>query len=199
MTTTAYHQYTNIPYLSGGYASAPVIAPLSTNQTPLQMEVHNHGVLYGIHPNPPQFYPASGSSEFSNARRQYQRTHTTQYNMGTGTVMYSPLGPTSVYHGDTQRSYSQSQATKYNAPKDSSQYISARKAAAVGKSSFKQGLPAWAPLSYKSFDRNDVRTLLGRVRRAGCAAPAKKGSIYNTSLRNNGNGPGWGALVSQNY
>lgn len=199
MTTIAYHQYTNIPYMSGSYASAPVNAPLSTNQTPLQMPKHNYGVLVGLRPNPPQFYPSDGASQFSNARSQYRRTHTTQNNMGTGTVMYSPIGSTSVYHGDTQRSYSQSQATKYNAPKDSSLYISARKAAAIGKSSFKQGLPAAAPLSYKSFDRNDVKTILGRVRRAGCVAPAKKGSIYNTSLRNNNHGPGWGGLVSQNY
>jgi hypothetical protein len=199
MTTIAYHQYTNIPYLSGTYASAPVNAPLSTNQTPLQMPKHNYGVLTGLHPNPPQFYPADGASEFSNSRRQYLRTHTTQYNMGTGTVMHSPVGPTSVYNADTQRSYLLSQATKYNAPKDSSQYISARKAAAVGQSSFKQGLPTYAPLSYKSFDRNDVKTILGRVRRAGCNAPAKKGSIYNTSLTNNDRGAGWGALVSQNY
>ena len=199
MTTIAYHQYTNIPYLSGSYASAPVNAPLSTNQTPLQMPKHNYGILVGIHPNPPQFNPADGASEFSNARRQYQRTHTTQYNMGTGTVMYSQIRPTSVYNAGTQRSYLLSQSTKYNAPKDSSQYISARKAAAVGKSSFKQGLPTYAPLSYKSFDRNDVKTILGRVRRAGCVAPAKKGSIYNTSLRNNDRGAGWGGLVSQNY
>lgn len=199
MTTIAYHQYTNIPYMSGSYASAPVNAPLSTNRRPLEMGIHNHGVLVGLHPNPPQFYPASGNGDFSNSRRQYQRTHTTQNNMGTGTVMYSPLAPTSVYHGDTQRSYLQSQSTKYNAPKDSSQYISARKAATVGKSSFKQGLPISAPLSYKSFDRNDVKTILGRVRRAGTVAPAKKGSIYNTSLRNNNRGEGWGALVSQNY
>ena len=42
MTTIAYKQYTNIPYMSGGYASAPVIAPLSTNQTPLMMPRHNY-------------------------------------------------------------------------------------------------------------------------------------------------------------
>lgn len=43
MTTLAYKQYTNIPY--GGYVSAPVIGPLSTNRTPLIMPRHNYGEL----------------------------------------------------------------------------------------------------------------------------------------------------------
>jgi len=58
MTTIAYHQYTNIPYMSGGYASAPVIGPLSTNRTPNTTFHSQLGVLEGIHPNPPQFYPS---------------------------------------------------------------------------------------------------------------------------------------------
>ena len=74
MTTIAYHQYTNIPYMSGGYASAPVSGPLSTNRTPLAMGKHNYGILSGIHPNPPQFGVADGASQFSNARHQYVRT-----------------------------------------------------------------------------------------------------------------------------
>ena len=74
MTTIAYHQYTNIPYMSGGYASAPVSGPLSTNRTPLAMGKHNYGVLNGIHPNPPQFGVTDGASQFSNARHQYLRT-----------------------------------------------------------------------------------------------------------------------------
>ena len=68
MTTIAYKQYTNIPYMSGGYASAPVIAPLSTNQTPLMMPRHNYGVLPGKHPNPPQFYPSVFSFESTGKR-----------------------------------------------------------------------------------------------------------------------------------
>jgi hypothetical protein len=199
MTTIAYHQYTNIPYASGTYASAPVVAPLSTNQTPLAMPKHNYGVLVGLRPNPPQFSPADGASEFSNARSQYRRTTTTQYNMGTGTRMEAPYGPTAVYSAGLQKSFLLSQSTKYIAPKCSSMYISARKAAAVGKSSLKYGLPNSAPLSYKSYDPNDARTILGRTRRAGTVAPAKKGSIYNWSLRNNAHGAGWGGLVSQNY
>ena len=196
MTTIAYKQYTNIPY--GGYVSAPVIGPLSTNRTPLMMPRHNYGELPGRHPNPPQFYPSDGASEFSNARRQYLRTRTTQYNMNTGTKMESNLPPTSVYSAGLQQSFLVSQSTKYNAPKCSSMYISAKKSAAVGKSSFKQGLPNDALLSYKNYNKNDVKTALKFSRAGGCVAPAKKGSIYNTSSCN-GRVCAWGSLVSQTY
>lgn len=198
MTTIAYKQYTNIPYMSGGYASAPVVGPLSTNRTPLMMARHDYGSLPGKHPNPPQYYPSDGASEFSNARRQYLRTRTTENNMGTGTQMYSNIGPTSVYSANLQKSFLVSQSTKYNAPKCSSMYTSARKSAAVGKSSFKQGLPNDALLTYKNFNRNDVKSALKFSRAGGCVAPAKKGSIYNTSLCN-GRVCAWGSLVSENY
>ena len=112
--------------------------------------------------------------------------------------MYSPLKPTSVFNAGTQRSYLLSQSTKYIAPTSSSMYISTRKAQAVGKSSYKQGLPASAPMSYKSFNTNDVKSALRFSRAGGCVAPAKKGSIFNTSLCN-GRVCAWGSLVSQNY
>ena len=184
MTTIAYHQYTNIPYMSGSYASAPVIGPLSTNQTPLAMPYHSYGVLTGVHPNPPQFYPSDGASTFSQARAQYRRTNTTQHNFGRGTQMYSLIPSTSQYSGDLQKKYNVSQSTKYVAPASSSMYISARKSAAVGQSSLKQGLPVNAPLTYKSYNTNDVITALRFSRAGGCVAPAKKGSIYNYSLCN---------------
>jgi len=198
MTTIAYHQYTNIPYMSGGYASAPVIGPLSTNRTPNTTFHSQLGVLTGIHPNPPQFYPSDGASTFSQARAQYRRTNTTQHNFGRGTQMYSLIPSTSQYSADTQRQYNVSQSTKYVAPATSSMYMSAKKSAAIGKSSLKYGLPNNAPLSYKCYDRNDVKTSLKFVRSGGCTAPAKKGSIFNNTLCN-GRICAIGSLVSQTY
>jgi hypothetical protein len=198
MTTIAYHQYTNIPYMSGGYASAPVIGPLSTDRTPNTTFHSQLGVLTGIHPNPPQFYPSDGASTFSQARAQYRRTNTTQHNFGRGTQMYSLIPSTSQYSADTQRQYNVSQSTKYVAPASSSMYMAAKKSAAVGKSSLKYGLPNNAPLSYKCYDRNDVKTALRMVRSGGCTAPAKKGSIFNYTLCN-GRICAIGSLVSQNY
>jgi hypothetical protein len=198
MTTIAYHQYTNIPYMSGSWASAPVTGPLSTNRTPSTTIQNQLGVLTGVHPNPPQFYPSDGASTFSQARAQYRRTNTTQYNFGRGTQSFSFLRPTTQYSADLQKSFLVSQSTKYTPPASSSMYMAAKKSAAVGQSSLKQGLPAAAPLSYKSYDRNDVKTALRMVRSGGCVAPAKKGSIYNRSLCSGAACP-WGALVSQNY
>jgi hypothetical protein len=198
MTTIVYHQYTNIPYMSGGYAGAPVTGPLSTNRTPSTTIQNQLGVLTGVHPNPPQFYPSDGASTFSQARAQYRRTNTTQYNFGRGTQSFSFLRPTTVYSADLQKSFVVSQSTKYVAPASSSMYMAAKKSAAVGKSSLKQGLPTNAQLSYKSYDRNDVKTALRMVRSGGCVAPAKKGSIFNTSLCSGAACP-WGALVSQTY
>jgi hypothetical protein len=198
MTTIAYHQYTNIPYMSGGYASAPVIGPLSTNRTPNTTFHSELGVLNGRHPNPPQFYPSDGASTFAQGRAQYRRTNTTQDNFQRGTKTFSFIKPTTQYSADLQKSFLVSQSTKYNAPACSSLYLSAKKSAAIGQSSLKQGLPDNALLGYKSYDRNDVKTALKFVRSGGCTAPAKKGSVFNTTLCN-GRVCARGSLVSQTY
>ena len=198
MTTIAYHQYTNIPYMSGSYAGAPQIGPLSTNRYPGTTMQNQLGVLQGLRPNPPQFYPSDGASTFSQARSQYRRTNTTQHNFERGTTMFSFLGPTTVYSADLQKSFTVSQSTKYNAPASTSLYISAKKSAAIGQSSFKQGLPYESPLSYKNYNRNDVKTALQFSRSGGCIAPKKVGSIYNRNLCN-GKTCARGSLVSQTY
>ena len=41
-----------------GYLNAPIIGPLSTNQTPCQIPYHSYGFLAGLKPTPPQFYPS---------------------------------------------------------------------------------------------------------------------------------------------
>jgi hypothetical protein len=198
MTTLAYKQYCNIPFSSGSYASGPIMGPIS-HQAPGQMPYHSYGILAGIHPNPPQFGVADGASQFSNARRQYARTAWSMEASKTGTDMYSPLKPTSVFNAGTQKSYLLSQSTKYIAPSSSSLFTSTQKARAVGKSSYKQGLPSSAPLTYKNYNTNDVKSALQSVRGGGCVAPRKKGAISNTSLVNNGRGAGWGEIVRQTY
>lgn len=190
MTTVAYFQYTNI---SNSYVSAPQNGPLNSSRTPLAMQNHNKGILSGMHPNPQQFYPSDGASEFSNARRQYLRTNTTQNNFSRGTQMYSTIPPTSQFISGLQKSYQVSQSTKYIPPASSSLYISAKKSSAVGRSS----MPTNIPLTYKNYNVNDVKTALRFVRSGGSVAPAKKGSIYNTSTSN---APvRWGSIVRQTY
>lgn len=195
MSFLAYKQYSTTAF--GGNVSAPINGPIS-HRTPLQMGPHNLGVLSGIRPNPPQFYPADGASQFVNARHQYLRTASYDKATKTGTEVSSNIRPTSVYVAGTQRSYLVSQSTKYLAPQSSSLYISTRKAQAVGKSSYKQGLSTESPLSYKNYNVNNVKSALRSVRGGGCVAPAKKGSIYNTSLTTGHVSP-WGANVRSTY
>jgi hypothetical protein len=39
---------------------------------PFAMPKHDNGVLYGLHPNPPQFENFNGSTEYSVSRQQYK-------------------------------------------------------------------------------------------------------------------------------
>jgi len=198
MTTIAYHQYTNIPYMGGTYASAPIIGPMSTNRYPHTISNHNLGVLVGKHPNPPKFYPSDNGGDFSTARSQYLRTASSNQATKTGIKENPDNRPMTYFCADTQRSYLVSGATKYVAPKDAGSYLATIKSRAIGKSSFKQGLPEYVPLSYKNYNRNDVKTALKFARAGGCVAPAKQGSIFNRNLCN-GRVCAQGSIVGQGY
>lgn len=182
------------------YVYAQNMGPLSTSQTPGQIHYHSYGVLQGVHPNPPQFYPADHASEFAQARHQYAKTASSvaQQLIARNKAITMKNGGL-FFSQSSQRQYPQTGHMNYITPPASSLYTSILKSRAVGKSSFKQGLPATAPLSYKSYDKNDVKTLLGRLRRVGCAAPAKKGSIYNRSCTAGGGICNRGAIVGQGY
>lgn len=67
-----------------------------------------------------------------------------------------------------------------NAWNTSSDYIARRKAKAIGKSSFKVGLPQDAELSFKSSENTFRNSSLARVRGSGSVAPKKKTSIQNS-------------------
>jgi len=167
-------QYNNV--------SSQTIGPLTSSQSPNVSGVKNLGVLNGIHPNPPKFYPADSTGDFSNARLQYSKTANSikQQMIARARVLESSR-PNTFYSMSTQRPHSVSTHTNYIPPQDSSLYISSRKSKALGKSSYKQGLPAEAPLSFKNYNRNDTNHALKRARSGGCVAPPKCGSIFNKS------------------
>jgi hypothetical protein len=167
-------QYNNV--------SSQTIGPLTSSQAPNVSGVKNLGVLNGIHPNPPKFYPADSTGDFSNARLQYSKTANSikQQMIARARVLESSR-PNTIYSMSTQRPHSVSTHTNYIPPQDSSLYISSRKSKALGKSSYKQGLPAEAPLSFKNYNRNDTNHALKRARSGGCVAPPKCGSIFNKS------------------
>ena len=168
----------------------PVYGPLSTKQTPSTLSVMNLGVLSGIRPNPPKFYPACGSSEFSNSRAEYFRVATVTNNQyATIAKSGGACGTNKNLAGENPGRFPQyGKSNKYIAPKSSSQFVDARKRAAVGQSSFKQGLPVTADLSYKNYNTNDVKNALRITRGGGCVAPAKKGSIFNKNPGAKGSG-----------
>lgn len=128
-----------------------------TVQYPCAMPPHNSGVLIGIHPNPPSFYPHSFDSMSTNSQRQYSQT---------------------------QEAIAKSNAilqTKYIPPEAYSLKVASIRSNSIGQSSYKEGLPNSAPLSFKgTFTTNtDERRSRRRARSSGCVAPAKKNGINN--------------------
>ncbi len=158
--------------MSGSYAAGTVFGPLSTSKTPLIMQPHNSGVLYGYHPNPPQFYPASGSNDYANSRNVYARAFS-RFARDANDIPSS-----NMFIPGLNKTVHTTQATSYVAPKTSYDHMLKLKAINVGKSSFKQTLPDSAPLSFKSPDPNATKSRLRMVRSGGTVAPRKKYRNY---------------------
>ena len=200
--TTPYAVSTNIGSVSyNNYVNAPITGPLSTNQTPCQIPYHSYGVLTGIRPTPPQFYPMQEpvyADMNSNMRRQYLRTAISQNVKAQQLTLGKMSVPQSYVINSSQRQVPVSSHTNYIAPIQSSMYVNILKANAVGQTAYKVNLPNVAPTSTKSYYPSGTRTTIKRVRSGGCVAPAKKGAIQNTSL-SNGNICAWGSIVRQNY
>ena len=195
MTTVAYFQYTNIPFAGGSYTGAPVIGPITNPNTPACAILYNHtlGVLPGPHSNPPQFAPSNNSSEFSNARHYYWRTAISTERAAAQQLL-AKSATSNRFSMSSQRQYPVSTHMNYIPPPSSSQRTAILKSQAVGKTAYNPGRGSTYLVSNKSYDVNDVKTALRMVRSGGCTAPKKKGSIYNTSLRNGKVTP-WGGMV----
>jgi len=129
----------------------------NSQQYPCAMPPHSSGVLIGVHPNPPSFYPHASDSLSTNCRRQYVATQKPTTNANT--ILQ----------------------TKYVAPQACSLRTNHYASNSVGQSSYKQGLPDSSPLSFKgSFQTlTDERRAKRFVRSSGCVAPAKKNGINN--------------------
>lgn len=196
MTTVAYHQYANIPFAGGSYASAPVIGPLDNPNTPACAILFNHtlGVLPGPRSNPPQFYPANNASDFSQARHYYARTAISVKRQAEQTLLAKSSPTSNRFSMSSQRQYPVSTHMNYIVPPASSQYTSILKSRAVGKSAYNPGRGPTYEVSYKAYDKNDVKIALRTVRSGGCTAPKKKGSIYNSTLCS-GKACPWGGIV----
>ena len=184
-----------------GNLNAPIIGPLSTNQTACQIPYHSYGILAGIRPTPPQYYPSQepvDSQMNTNSRRQYLRTSVSTAALQRQIALGKASTPLAFISYSTQRQIPVSSHTNYIPPIDSSLRTNTLKANAVGQTAYKVNLPNDVPTGTKSYYPSGTRTSLRRARSGGCTAPKKKGSIYNTSL-SNGQVCAWGSLPRQNY
>lgn len=200
MSTTPYAVSINKGSVSwgGGYVNAPITGPLNTSQAPCHMPYHSYGLLPGVNPTPPQFYPSQEpvySDMGVNARYQYLRTSGA---LPAGKILAKMSPPMSYYIHGTSRQAAVSTHMNYIAPIPSSMHVNQLKANAVGQSAYKVGLPTMALTGTKSYYPSGTRSSLRRARSGGCVAPKKKGAIENTSLRN-GMVCSWGSIVRQNY
>ena len=200
--TTPYAVSTNIGSVSyNNYVNAPITGPLSTNQTPCQIPYHSYGILAGIRPTPPQFYPMQtpvNAEMNTNARHQYLRTSVSTAALQRQIALGKASKPLTYVVGSSQRQIPVSSHTNYIPPVQSSLYVNTLKANAVGQTAYKVNLPNDSLTGTKSYYPSGSRSSLRRARSGGCTAPKKKGSIYNTSL-SNGQVCAWGSIVRQNY
>jgi len=200
--TTPYAVSTNIGSVSyNNYVNAPITGPLSTNQYPCAIPYHSYGILAGIRPTPPQFYPMQTPVDAqmnTNARHQYLRTSVSNQRLQQQIALGKASMPLGYVISSSQRQVPVSSHTNYIPPVPSSLYLNTLKANAVGQTAYKVNLPNAAPTGTKSYYPSGTKRAIQRARSGGCVAPAKKGSIYNTSL-SNGQVCGWGSIVRQNY
>jgi hypothetical protein len=200
--TTPYAVSTNIGSVSyNNYVNAPITGPLSTNQTPAQIPYHSYGVLTGIRPTPPQFYPSQNpvyAEMNTNARHQYLRTSVSNQLLQQQIALGKKSSPLGYVIQSSQRQVPVSSHTNYIPPIPSSLYVNIVKSNAVGQTAYKVNLPNNAPTSTKCYYPSGTRSTIRRARSGGCVAPKKKGAIENVSL-SNGRTCAWGSIVRQNY
>ena len=125
--TTPYAVSTNIGSMSyNNYVNAPITGPLSTNQTPCQIPYHSYGILSGIRPTPPQFYPSQEpvyAEMNTNARHQYLRTSVNNQALQQQIALGKASPPLGYVINSSQRQVPVSSHTNYIPPIQSSMYI----------------------------------------------------------------------------
>ena len=188
-------QYSDIPI-------TPVYGPLSHRYPGIEPRL-NLAVQNGPRVTPIQLYPSQepiNSDQNTTARQQYIRTAKSALGLAIERQrQLNKVTRNNNFNYSTGVAKQTSGHMNYIAPTDSSLRTQKLKSNAVGKSSLKVGLPQNAPITTKNYEPSNMRTHLRRVRSGGCTAPAKKGSIFNQSLRN-GRACAYGSIVrNDNY
>lgn len=187
-------QYSDIPV-------TPVYGPLSHKYPGIEPR-QNLAVQNGLRPTPPLFYPSQEpihSDMNTTARQQYLRTAQSSLDKAVQRIRtLNKVSRNNHFNHSTGVAKQTSGYMNYIPPTDSSLRTQRLKANAVGKSSFKVGLSNNEPITTKNYYPSGTRSHLRRVRSGGTVAPAKKGSIFNQSLRN-GKICAIGSIVRQTY
>lgn len=184
-----------------GYVNAPILGPLSTDNTPGNIPKSFLGTLPTIRQTPQQFYPAQNppdSNQNSNMRFYYRRTAISTPQRAQQIIAAKKSTPMAVWSPSTGNLYAAGTHTNYIEPMPSSMYMNVKKSIAVGKSSYSSGMPTQTPISTKSYFPTEARSHLRRVRSGGCIAPKKKGALENRSL-SNGAIWSWGSIPRSTY
>lgn len=185
-----------------GFVNAPIIGPLNSREYPNAMPYHSYGILTGLRPTPPQFFPEQEpvhANMATNARLHYWRaTAISKTQKAYQDALGKQSAPVTKVSYSSQRQYAVSSHVNYIPPIPAQMYIDIIKSKAVGQSAYKVGLPNSEPIGSKSYDVSLKRSALRRARSGGCIPSRKKGSLYNYSLSQPGI-CGYGSAVRQNY
>jgi hypothetical protein len=132
----------------------------------------NNGILKGTGVMPGHFNPSAGDNMFSMNRYAYTRTANTRTaNTRTANTRTANTRTANTRTANTRTANIQI-TKKPIYIGDSSSATMMKRINAIGKSSINTN---GGKLAFSSQDKNTVNSILGRTRRSGCAAPAKKG------------------------
>lgn len=127
MTTIAFHQYCNISFSGGSYASSPIKSGITIPKQPRDSQTTpiNNGIMTAKHSNPPKFGVSDSSASFAMGRRQFIEKviddHTRRIKTSTiGRTSIVPNGQPLSYKRydmhDTKRALAKARSHGYVAP-----------------------------------------------------------------------------------
>lgn len=174
------------------YVSAPNYGPYDSQQYPSIVSNLNNGNLNGKHPTPSSFSIMDTGNDYSSARQIYRRVFSPLNTPFARQMAVRPEACSGTCHLKAPANrYANGMFSKgkwlvnsknYIAPVSSSEVANLKKAANIGKSSLKEGLPNEDYYTNRSYDKSFVASVKKRIRSSGCVAPKKCSSIYNRNF-----------------
>uniref|UniRef100_A0A6C0HR16 Uncharacterized protein n=1 Tax=viral metagenome TaxID=1070528 RepID=A0A6C0HR16_9ZZZZ len=168
-----------------GNVSAPNYGPYDSQQYPSIVSNLNNGNLNGKHPTPASFSIMDTGNDYVVSRDIYRRVFgplNTPFARQM-VVRPQPCGTCdSKYPNGFKGKKFSVNSKNYIAPISSRERTNLQKAANIGKSSLKEGLPIDAYYTNRSYDKSFVNSKIKSIRSSGCIPPKKCSSIYNRNF-----------------